>query len=217
MNLPFNAEQFLEIFQKYNTTLFPMQLILLASGVLMIVIIHLQFHAKNRTVNTLLGLVWLWNGIAYHYAFFTKINKAAFVFALIFVIQGIFFIIEAFSSNKVQYKNKKSIRQYVGYMLVLFALFIYPLFGIIQGHGIPETISIGLPCPTVIFTFGIFMFATEKFPKYLLIIPTIWAIIGSSAAWNFGISQDVALIITALVVDLWIIFIHVKKTPSFSQ
>jgi inorganic pyrophosphatase/exopolyphosphatase len=45
------------------------------------------------------------------------------------------------------------------------------------------------------------MVTGNKFPKYLLIIPSIWAIIGASAAIQFGVYQDAILLITAIISD----------------
>ena len=64
-----------------------------------------------------------------------------------------------------------------------------------------NTIALGLPCPSAILTFGFLMLVSNKFPKYLLIIPTLWAVIGLSAAINFGVYQDFMLIVAAIVAD----------------
>jgi hypothetical protein len=42
------------------------------------------------------------------------------------------------------------------------------------------------------------LLTTPKFPKYLLIIPSLWAIIGLSAAINFGVYQDFIMLIAAI-------------------
>ena len=67
------------------------------------------------------------------------------------------------------------------------------------------TISLGLPCPTTILTFGFLMITNNKLSKYLLIIPTIWAIIGTGAAINFGVYQDYIMLLSAIIADIYLI------------
>ncbi|MCF8230487.1 MAG: DUF6064 family protein [Bacteroidales bacterium] len=59
-----------------------------------------------------------------------------------------------------------------------------------------KVISLGLPCPRTILTFGFLMLALQGFKKYLLIIPSIWTIIGLGAAINFGVLQDFMMLKT---------------------
>jgi hypothetical protein len=59
--------------------------------------------------------------------------------------------------------------------------------------------TFGAPCPVVIYTFGMLLLA-RRVPFWLLIIPTLWAIIGTSAVIAFGVVQDIGLVISAVVV-----------------
>lgn len=68
-----------------------------------------------------------------------------------------------------------------------------------------KTISLGLLCLTTILTFGFFMLTNAKFPKYLLIIPSLWAITGLCAAINFGVFQDFMILIAAIIADIILI------------
>ena len=63
----------------------------------------------------------------------------------------------------------------------------------------------GLPCPSTIFSFGLFMLSSNKFPKILLIIPSLWALVGLSAAINIGVYQDVMILIAALAANIFLI------------
>jgi hypothetical protein len=55
------------------------------------------------------------------------------------------------------------------------------------------------PCPTTIFTFGILLWTTDRVPKYLLVIPLLWALVGTFAALSLGIPEDYALPVAALI------------------
>lgn len=156
------------------------------------------------TITVLLGFLWLWIGIVYHIYFFTSINNAAYVFGGLFIIQGLLFLIEIFR-NKLEFSLENKSWKYIGYIFILFGLFIYPIISYLLEGSFQKTISLGLPCPTTIFTFGFLMLTKDRFPKHLLIIPTVWAIIGTSAAINFGVYQDYFMLISAVMANIYLI------------
>lgn len=204
METPFTTEQFFEVFEKYNSAVFPFQLIILALGFLAVFLIPGNKNFQNSLIAGFLGFLWLWIGIFYHIAFFTSINKAAYAFGGLFIIQGIFFFIELFR-KKLEFSFSGQLREYFGYFFIVFGLILYPIISYLLEASFVKTISLGLPCPTTIFTFGVLMLANNKLSKYLLIIPTIWAIIGTGAAINFDVYQDYFMILSAIIADFYLI------------
>lgn len=202
MKTPFTTEQFFNVFEKYNSTLFPSQLIILLLGIAGLFLLHSNNANKNKLIGGFLGVLWLWMGIAYHFVFFTEINKAAFVFGGIFILQGLLILFNTWVKKNLVFTFKMQTKDYLGYFFIVFGLIIYPVIGYILLGSFAKTISLGLPCPTTVLTLGFFMLATSKFPKYLLIIPSLWAIIGLSAAFNFGVYQDLMLLIAALTANI---------------
>ena len=211
MKTPFTQEQFFGIFEEYNTGTFPFQITLLILGILGVFLIHSKIKNKNSMIGGLLGILWLWSGIVYHMAFFTAINKAAYGFGGIFILQGLFFLVETYR-GKLEFSWSKSTWQFAGYFFIVFGLIIYPIISFLLAKSSLHIISLGLPCPTTIFTFGWLMLTSKRLSKYLLIIPTLWAVIGAMAAINFGIYQDYVMLLAALVANIYLI--KRKKEPS---
>jgi uncharacterized membrane protein HdeD (DUF308 family) len=201
---PFTIEEFFNVFGNYNTSVFPAQLLFIVFGIISIIFLHKQKKLSSYIITALLGFLWLWIGIVYHIYFFTSINNAAYVFGGLFIIQGLLFLIEVFR-NKLEYSLETKLWKYMGYIFILFGLFVYPIISYLLEGSFQNTISLGLPCPTTIFTFGFLMLTEDKFPKYLLVIPTIWAIIGTSAAFNFGVYQDYFMLISAIMGNIYLI------------
>jgi hypothetical protein len=90
--LPFSAEQFFPLFERYNLAIWPAQLAAYALAVWL-----LWWIAAGRTWNwsavaIILGVFWLWNGLVYHLAYFAPINPAAYGSATLFIVQGLAFI-----------------------------------------------------------------------------------------------------------------------------
>lgn len=205
MKTPFTTEQFFNMFEKYNSTIFPFQMIILLLGMVGLFLLHSKYSFKNILIGGYLGLLWLWTGFAYHIGFFAEINKAAFIFGGIFILQGLLILFNTFVKGRLIFDFIPKTKDYLGYFFILFGLVIYPIIGYFMVDSLTQIISLGLPCPTTILTFGFLMLADNKFPKYLLIIPSLWALIGLSAAINFGVYQDFMMIIAAILADVILI------------
>ena len=88
----------------------------------------------------------------------------------------------------------------VGWAFVVYAMVVYPIIGALSGHGYPNSPAFGLvPCPTTIFTFGLLLWSDRKVPKYLLVLPFVWSLIGFTAALTLGIREDYGLLVAGLV------------------
>ena len=76
MRLPFDVTEFFAVFARYNT-FWPAQVLVV---VLALAAVWLALRARpwsDRAVAGVLGLFWLWMGVAYHWTFFRAINPAA--------------------------------------------------------------------------------------------------------------------------------------------
>lgn len=202
MKTPFTTAQFFSVFESYNSTVFPAQIIILLAGLFSLLVLFSKRRGKNRAIGGLLAFLWIWMGAVYHIAFFSSINPAAFAFGALFILEGAFLIIEAFKRKKLVFQFKKDLSGYLAIFFILFGTVIYPIVSYFMAGAFSLTISFGLPCPTTIFTFGFLMLARKNLSKYLVIIPTIWALIGTTAALNFSVYQDFMLLLTAIVANL---------------
>ena len=133
---------------------------------------------------------------------------------MLFILQGLFLSWEGVLLYNLKFEFKKSIQAYFGYFFILYGLIIYPVVGYLVEQNLSRTISIGLPCPTTILTFGFLLLCDKKFSKYLLIIPSLWAIIGLSAALNLGIYQDIVMLVAAMIANM---FLLTRKFQSEAQ
>ena len=204
MNLPFTPEQFFDVFGQYNLAVWPMQLVIYLLAIVALYLAIKPTKFSDRTVTLILAFFWLWIGIVYHLAFFTSINPGAYLFGGLFIIQGILFLVTGVWRQKVSFQPPLNAYSSAGAVLVLYGMLIYPLLGYFFGHVYPRSPTFGLPCPTTIFTFGLLLWTDHRFPKYLLVIPGIWSIIGFFAALQLGVLEDVMLLIAGLVATMMI-------------
>lgn len=211
--MPFTTEQFFYVFEQYNSAVFPFQLLIFILGIVGLFLLHSRLPGKNKFIGSYLGILWIWVGTIYHFIFFAEINPAAYLFGGVFILQGLLILRETFRKNRIRYSFSSQPGYYIGYFLVIFGLIIYPVIGYLLENSVAKIISLGLPCPTTIVTFGFFMLTGSKFPKYLLIIPSLWAIVGVSAAIELGVYQDFMMVISAMLA-VYFLFFSTKKTET---
>ena len=214
MKTPFTTVQFFSVFENYNHSIFPIQIIIFLLGVCALFAIGSTIKQKDKFVAGFLAFLWLWIGIVYHIAFFSGINKVAYGFGVLFILQGLFLTWEGVLLFNLKFVFKNSVQAYFGYFFILYGLIIYPFIGYLIEQNLSRTISIGLPCPTIILTFGFFLLCDKKFSKYLLVIPSLWAVIGISTALNLGVYQDVVMLVAAIIAG---VFLLTRKFQSEMQ
>ena len=197
--LPFTVEQFFAVFKLYNQTVYPIQILFYLLAATVIFLSIRKSPNANRIINAILSFFWLWMGIVYHLIYFTSINSAAYLFGGMFIVQGLLFLYHGVLKDNLPYCFRTDKRGWIGAVLVVFALIIYPILNYLFGHQYPASPTFGLPCPTTIFTIGILMWSEKRLPLYLLIIPFIWSIIGFSAALILGVVEDTSLLIAGLL------------------
>lgn len=215
MKVPFTQEQFLQVFEEYNTVVWPTQIIfyLVAFTSLFFIIKKRRFSNQLNTI--MLVFLWLWMGLVYHILFFSTINKAAYLFGVVFILQALLLIYIGLYKKQLNYyfdvKNKYHLFALV---LIIYALVIYPIIGNLVGHVYPASPTFGLPCPTTIFTFGILLLSVERVPISLFIIPLLWSILGFFAAINFGIIEDTGLLFAGVISSILLLVKHRQKTEG---
>lgn len=79
MQLPFNTQQFLEIFSSYNNAIYPAQYVFYLLGLLVVYFALIPTAKTSIVISGILAFLWIWMGAVYHILFFTGINKAAYL------------------------------------------------------------------------------------------------------------------------------------------
>ena len=212
MSLPFTLEQFKLVFHRYNLAIWPAQMLALLIGVLVLLPI---LRGKQKLWPSQLGLalMWLTVGFAYHYTYFRQINSLAAGFAGACIVQGLLLLV-ARNAAKPQ-ETLSTWKRVAGWAMVIYSMVVYPLIGLALGHAFPDNPTFGVtPCPTTMFTLGVLTICAGRLPRYLVVIPVIWSLIGTSAALNLGFWEDIALIPAAVVTA---IIVTPRPTMSWNQ
>ena len=209
MQLPFTETEFFDVLAAYNTALWPAALALwIVSMAAMLLFVRGGDRAR-RILCALLAAHWAWSAIAYHAAFFTRINPAAWLFAGLFLTQACLFVWFGIVRGQLRFSTGRSGRHVVAALLAGYAL-AYPMLTLAQGLEYPRLPLFGVPCPTTIFTAGL-MLAAESLPLNLLVVPVIWSLIAASAAVLFDVRADFVLLPAAVILVAFVIAQHTAQ------
>jgi hypothetical protein len=199
-SFPFTADVYFSLFETYNGTIWPAQLVAIGLGVVAVLLALRPQAAGSRIAFAVLAAFWLWTGIAYHLLYFFQINFAALGFGALFALQGVLFAGYAVSGRRM-FQFRPDVFGWSGLLFCLLALVAYPLLGWLAGHGWPRAAAFGVaPAPTTIFTFGMLLMLEGAAPLYLAVIPLLWSLAGGSAAVILlGIPEDWSLLLAGVV------------------
>ena len=203
MGLPFTAEQFFDVFAEYNRAFIVAVVGWWVLSAAILAYVADDPSRRSARLSLFLGLLWLWNAVAYHALHFTRINPAAWLFAILFLVQsGLFF--RAAARRRVEYFSSVGWTRSVGLGLLGYAL-LYPFLTIALGHRYPATPTFGVPCPTDILTMGALLTSRGRVPVALALIPIAWGMIGGSAAALLAVPTDFVLLGAGVLLAIWLI------------
>ena len=198
--LPFTVDQFLGVFEQYNQAIWPLHVVGYLLGSAALVLLVKQTSYSDRAISAILAVFWAWVGIVYHLMYFSTINGAARGFGVLFIVQAVLFIVFGVMRPQLSFKWDTNPYTIIGAVMIGYAMLVYPLLGTLQGHGYPRSPSFGVaPCPTTIFTFGLLLLTSAKVPKFLLVIPFLWSLLGIWASYQLGIREDIGLLVAGVL------------------
>ena len=201
MQLPFTKEQFFDLFAAFNGGLWPALIALWIASVVVSVLLFSPRRPTDRWVSALLAVHWAWSGLAYHAAFFTRINPAAWIFALLFLVQAALFVWVGIVQRRLSFAPARDGWAPMAWVLVAYSL-VYPAINAVQHLTVSRIPTFGVPCPTTIFTAGLLMLAAPKLWP-LAIIPVAWSLIAGTAAVLLDVRADYALPVAGIALAIF--------------
>ena len=198
MTLPFTPDEFFDVFAAYNERLWPFALGLWVLTACAVVVFAAARPVRPWFIPALLALHWAWSGIAYHAAFFSRVNPGAWVFSGLFLFEAALLFWYGVVHHRFQWSRSSAFHQMLSWGLIAYAL-LYPAIAQAEGHAFPRLPTFGVPCPTTILTIGFLLAADRSWPRRVAVIPLVWAAIGGSAALLFGVRADLMLLAAGIV------------------
>ncbi|MBN1642042.1 MAG: hypothetical protein JXA09_12475 [Anaerolineae bacterium] len=198
MDMSLTLEQLLDVFARYNLAIWPMQIVAYVLGLVGLILAARQTRYRNKVIAGILSFLWLWTGIAFFLLYFGPVYTPAYAFGVLFILQGALFLYSAVKPQ-LSFGFRADAYGIVGILFIVYAMIGYPVLGILLGHVYPQSPPFGLtPCPSAVFTFGLFLLTDKKAPRLFLAIPFLWALSGVIPV-SIGVFEDVGLITAGVV------------------
>jgi len=195
--MPFSRDTFLDVFAAYNSEWWPVALVLWFAT-LGAFVTSVTGRKINEWTFGLLAFQWAWSAVAYHAGLFSRINPAAWLFAVAFLIEAGLLLWYGVVQSSLRLSAVHSKSQIFGHALVAYGL-LYPFIARLGGDSYPRVPTFGVPCPTTLVTIGFLMLISGRIPLSVIVVPLVWAGIGGSAAFLLGVPADFVLVGGGLV------------------
>lgn len=204
MNTPLTLDMLLETFARYNTAFSPWNWAIYFLGIAAFLLAFWPMPLRNRLVSAGLGILWLWVGIAFFMVSFAPVYPPAYLFGVLFVVQGLAFLYATWRESLV-FGFRTDIYGWFGLLMGVLAIGGYPAAGYLMGEQFPQIAIVGAPCPAVILTFGLLLMTQARVPWPLLVIPALWAV-SAIMPIRVGMWPDVVLLVGGLAATAMIIY-----------
>lgn len=197
--LPFGPDAFFALFEQYNRAIWPAQIAAYGLALAALALAARPAAWSGRAIAGILALAWAWNGAVYHMTYFVTINFWADIFGAFFLLQALLLLWIGVVRGRLMFRIGNEAASWIGAGLAVFAMIVYPAIGCALGHSWPRAPMFGVaPCPMTIFTMGMLLLVAGRVPLYLAVIPVLWSLIGGTAAWFLGVTEDLALPVAGL-------------------
>jgi Family of unknown function (DUF6064) len=199
--LLFSPHTYYRLFELYNAAIWPAQLLALALGLAILVLLRAGGAGRDRIIAALLAAAWLWVAGAYLLERYNTINWAARYFAVGFAIEALLLIGAGLVLGRLRFRPAADASSWLGLGLFLFALLLQPLIGLLVGRPWMQLELFAIaPDPTAIGTLGLLLTAAGWVSRLLLVIPLIWCAITGLTLWTMASPDALVVPAAALLV-----------------
>ena len=144
-------------------------------------------------------MIWIFNGIVFHWIYFRPIYEPAGLFAVLWIVQGVLFLAHGAFRPRLSFRASRDIYTIFGFLLIAYSLLAYPVLGYLLRADLTYATWFGpFPCPVGAFTIGMLLLTDNRVPKNLVIIPLLWAV-GGVVPVLWGVTEDIGLVVGGTV------------------
>jgi Family of unknown function (DUF6064) len=211
--LMFSPDTYYRLFELYNTEIWPVQLLALAAGLVILVLLYRPTPWSGRIIAALLAACWAFVAWAYFHERYATINLAAPTYALAFAAQAVLLVLVGVVLNRLSFAKRGTPLSQAGRALFLAGLIIYPLMPAVFGRPWLQSELFGIaPDPTVFGTLGVLV-AADRMRWELMVIPVLWSAVTGLTLWTMG-SSDAAVIGVAALYALCVAVLRAIERPG---
>lgn len=213
--LLFTPDTYYRLLELYNRAIWPAHLAAGALGFMLLVLLLHGGERRGRAIAGMLAACWLWVAAAFLFARYDAINWMARYAAAGFVLEAILLIVAGVVLNRLKPDTDSTSGDFTnlaGTAIVVFALFIQPLFAPLLGRSWTQMEIFGLaPDPTVAASLGALL-SLRRAPWFLLVIPLLWCAVAGATLWAMDAPD--ALIMPAVAILVIGLALWIRLSPA---
>ena len=132
--LLFSPRVYWRMFELHNAALWPLQVLALAAGLIIILLLAWRPRGYARCLALLLAILWIFVGWSFLWNRYADINWAAAYVAPAFVVEGVLLLVCGPLLDSLAF-DRRGLAGCIGYFMLAFALAGQPLLVPLQGRG----------------------------------------------------------------------------------
>ncbi len=199
MDLPFSAAVMDATVGRYNTAIWPLQIVAHTLLLAALVLVRRPAHNAGRAIAAALAILWTWVGIGFHFGPAATIDFAAPLYGGAFVAQAMLLAWLGVVRGRLAFRFRLDAVGWAGGACVAAAIIGAPLLATLAGRSWPSLPLVGTsPDPTALATIGLLLLARGHGRAVLLAIPLLWALISGLTAWMLGTPEGLTLPVLAV-------------------
>ncbi|WP_065751726.1 DUF6064 family protein [Bradyrhizobium paxllaeri] len=186
--LLFSPRVYWRMFELHNAALWPLHFVTFDAGLIILLLIAWRPGSSARWVASILAMLWIFVGWSFLWNRYATINWAAAYIAPAFFVEGVLLLVA--SLHGALTFDRRGPADWIGYLIIGFALLGQPLLAPLQGRGWASSEVFGIaPDPTVIATLGVLLLARGRLLPLLLPIPILWCLLSGLTLQTMGEPQ----------------------------
>ena len=192
----FSLHSYYRLFELYNRAIWPAQLVALALGIAILLLLRRAEPWRGRVIAVLLAACWFWVAIVFHAYRYATLTWSARYFAWGFGVEAALLLWTALRGRPVFERRP------TGWTIFLFALVVPPLSGPLLGRTWRQVVVFGVaPDPTAVATLGILLLAAGRVRWELIAVPLLWCAVSGATLLSMH-APDAGIPIAAGVLGL---------------
>ena len=192
----FSLHSYYRLFELYNRAIWPAQILALALGIAILVLLRRAEPWRGRAITVLLAACWLWVAVVFLAHRYATLTWSARYFAWGFGVEAALLLWTALRGRLIFE------RRLAGLAIFLAALVVPPLSGPLVGRTWRQVEVFGVaPDPTAVATLGILLLAAGRVRWELAALPLLWCAVSGATLLSMH-APDAGIPIAAAVLGL---------------
>jgi hypothetical protein len=204
--IPFMPESYFRLFERQFEALWPLHLLLLVLGILVMVAAWL---GKGRAVAVIMAGALAVVALSFHFRLYAELTPVGRYFGWAFLVQGFLMLLWGFFGRFD--KPRRDLASWIGIVLAGFGVVVYPLLAISTGRGGKAAEYFGMaPDPTVCALLGMLIILARPLWLLLLLpVPLFWCVVSGAtlraldAPFGMLLPAIAGVAVVAGVITLW--------------